>query len=263
MSRRRRQRNPLLVRIIVISLVAHVIALPILAHFGAFEKVRKSFGTANVVMLEPEKKVVKPPPPVKKKAKAQTQNSAKGQNKGKAAARADLPKVAVQDGPGGGDAPAVDQGTKTGGALLPGTNTGPPKATDSSEPKTTVVGTPPNVKALSQPPVTPTPPTKPPVTTVTKPKHIPVFTEVEPVYQPEPTIPDDLRDQPLDKTAVIEVTVGADGSIATAELSKGTGIRELDVLAVRTAKTWKFKPATADGEAVSGKLRLRIEFKVE
>ena len=248
-----------MVRIILISLAAHVVALPILAHFGAFDKMRKSFGTSTIVMLAPEKQTIKPPQVAKKVKKAQTQNVDKGPNKGKTAARADLTKVAVQDGPGSGDGPSVVQGTKTGGTLPPGVDTGPKKGTDTPETKSTT--TPPPVKPFTEPP--PPPAVKPVAPVATKPKHTPVYTEVEAVYQPEPTIPDDLRDQPLDKTAVIEVTVGADGSIATAALSQGTGIRELDDIAMRTAKTWRFKPATADGEAVSGKLRLRIEFKVK
>ncbi len=257
---RRRKKNPLLTRIIVISLAAHVIAVPILAHYGAFDKMKKSFGTATVVMLDQQKKVVQPPPPVKKKAVPQAQTANRNQNKGQSPARTDLTKVAVDDS-GGGNGPDVPQGTRTGGTPPPGTNLNPNKGPDTNDTKAT---TPPPVKPLDKPPAPPpTPPVKPVEPTVTKPKHVPVYTEVEPVYQPEPAIPDDLRSEPLDKTAVIEVTIEADGSIATAALAQGTGLKELDDIAMKTAKTWRFKPATADGEAVSGKLRLRIEFKVE
>src|SRR5579872_1256944 len=120
MSRRRRQRNPLLIRIVLISLAAHVVALPILAHFGVFDKGKKGFGTANVVMLELEKKTVKPPPAVKKEKKPETHNTEAGKNKGSTGPRKDLVKVAVAEGPGGNGAPTAVQGTQQGGSLPPG-----------------------------------------------------------------------------------------------------------------------------------------------
>src|SRR5579862_5379564 len=101
---RRRQRSPLLGRIILISLAAHVVALPILAHYGAFDKMRKSFGTATVVMLAPQEARPKPPAQAKKAKKESTQNVKRGENKGRSATvRRDLPQVAVQAGqPGEG-----------------------------------------------------------------------------------------------------------------------------------------------------------------
>lgn len=265
MSRRRRQRNPLLVRIILISVVAHIIALPILAHFGAFEKVRKSFGTATVVMLQPEKAAPKPPPEAKKVKKEQTQNANRGTNKGhSAAARKDLPQVAVASGQGDGSGPAVEQGSAQGGALPPGVDNkskvGDDKSGNSEPNSKAPITTKPDTTAPT--PVvtkTPTPPPPPPPPI----KHKPVYTEVEAVYQPQPQIPDDLLDTAMDKTATVEVTVGSDGSISTATLMQSCGVRELDELAVRTARTWHFKPATADGAPVEGKVRIHIEFKVE
>src|SRR5579862_2828410 len=60
--RRRRQRNPLLMRIIVISIIVHIIALPILAHFGAFKKIQQHFVEVTAVRL--------PPPPAEPDKKA-------------------------------------------------------------------------------------------------------------------------------------------------------------------------------------------------
>ena len=51
--RRRRQKNPLLMRIIVISVAVHIVALPVLAHFGAFKKIQEHFVEAKIVVLPP------------------------------------------------------------------------------------------------------------------------------------------------------------------------------------------------------------------
>jgi TonB family protein len=37
----------------------------------------------------------------------------------------------------------------------------------------------------------------------------------------------------------------------------------LDAIALKTAKQWRFKPATSDGLGVESKVKLTIEFRVE
>ena len=66
--RRRRQKNPLLMRIIVISVAVHLVALPVLAHFGAFKKIQQHFVEARMVVL--------PPPPAPEKEKAEVKKQA-------------------------------------------------------------------------------------------------------------------------------------------------------------------------------------------
>ena len=94
--------------------------------------------------------------------------------------------------------------------------------------------------------------------------HEPVFTQATPLegHQPQPTIPDDLRSDALDKTFVAEVTVGPDGMPNSVTVSQSTGSNELDRLAMDTAKQWRFKPATRDGQPIESRVRLRIEFQV-
>lgn len=96
--------------------------------------------------------------------------------------------------------------------------------------------------------------------------HVPVFTEAEPAVpadqQPKPEIPDDLRQDAIDKTFVAEVTVGTDGLPTEIKTAQSTGNDELDRLALDTARRWKFKPGTRDGEPVESTVRLHIEFQV-
>src|SRR5438270_884304 len=62
--RRRHQKNPMLMRIIGISILFHIIALPILAHFGALKKIQAQFMGPQIVFVPP------PPPPETEKHEA-------------------------------------------------------------------------------------------------------------------------------------------------------------------------------------------------
>jgi protein TonB len=94
-------------------------------------------------------------------------------------------------------------------------------------------------------------------------KHIPVYVEPEQDYSPQPTIPDDLRNDSLSKDFVAMVTVSSDGTIKDLKVTQSTGIKELDDVATSTLKTWRFKPATLDGSGTDGAVKLTIQFRVE
>lgn len=273
--RRRRQKNPLLMRIIGISILVHIIALPLLAQFGAFKKIQEHFVQVTTVKL--------PPPPEPEKAKPEAKKTAKQPQKPtrtarkaatttahqrQAAQRTNLnqPKV-IASGPatgeGGDNGPTVDpNGTGKAGEL-------PTKLADKTPPTVKAEPTPepkpqpkpeapaPIAKAMEKQ-VEPKPEPKP----SPAPVHEPVFTEVAPTYSPQPTLPDDLRAEALDKTFVAEVVVSSEGVPTDVHVAQSTGNDELDKLALETARKWKFKPATKDGQPIESRVRLHIEFQV-
>ncbi len=269
--RRRKQRNPLLMRILVVSVVAHLIALPILAKFGAFKKIQKQFVEVSMVKMAPP-----PPdkPEVKKEAKVKppkpTQTAKKAANTSahqqRSAMRTNLnqPKVAVAAGAGAGDTGgSVEQGSgKAGEIPTPKADTTAPTIKEAEpKPETKPAMKPDAPKtevAVAKPeaPKTELPVVKP------EPKHDPVFTEVAQTFAPQPTIPDSLRSEALDKTVVVEITVGADGLPSDVKLGASTGSDDLDRIALETAHKWKFKPATRDGQPIESHVRLHIEFQV-
>jgi len=265
---RRRKKNPLLTRIILISVAAHVIILPIAAHFGAFEKIKEKVGMSKVTLVPIAKaQKEKPEPPQKKeKPKVKTSKVAKSGSKhsGPVRANPNLQKVVASNSPGGeGDGPAIEQGTRTDAGKLP-VDTGNGNGT-----KTTDTGVGNKTEENHAPPVTTTNTTPPPVTPPVvrpdpvKPKHVPVYAEPEVDYNPQPAIPEDLRAEPLEKDFVAIFTVGPDGKPTDVKMTKSTGISELDEVALKTAKTWRFKPATLDGVGTEGKVKLTIQFRVE
>ena len=264
---RRRKKNPLLGRIIGITIVIHMIALPIAAHFGAFEKLKKQFGESRVVLVPMPKQEKEKPQTKEHKAKPKVAKaSGKATVKRSGPAKADPSRqkvVAINtpDGAGGGDGPAIIQGTNTEVGNIP------PVKTDTGGNKGgTGTGTDTETKEKVK---TPPPPPPPPPVVVNKtpepvkPKHVPVYAEPEQDYSPQPTIPDDLRGESFDKNFIALFTIGPDGKPTDVKMTQSTGNTELDEIALKTAKQWRFKPATLDGTGVGSKVKLTIEFKVE
>ena len=278
--RRRRQKNPLLGRIIGISVLVHIIMLPILAHFGAFKKIQEHFVQTQMVVLPPpevahEKPVVKPTKTAKAKVPAPLKGKTSPNHSQAHANHSNLPQphIAVaQGGKGGADgAGSAPEGSGKAGEVPVDPNAGKPIAkvdntnTVDPQPVKPVV---PEVKQPDKPivqaPVKQADPVKPPLPTVPVTPKEAVFTAAQPLddSQPKPTIPDALRSDALDKTFVAEFTVGEDGAPMAVKAVQSTGNDELDRRALDAAKKWRFKPATRDGQPVVGRVRLFIEFQV-
>ncbi len=280
--RRRRQKNPLLMRIVMISILVHIIVLPVLAHYGAFKKIQRQFVEVTAVRLPPPplppekkeqvaKKQPKPKPThIAQKAKRGSTTTAH-QHQAPIRAAANLPHIATAAGGSGGGGFEAQQGTGKMGQIATPVNTAPTQPTVQTTPP------PPQPKLTVQPPKPeekpkeiaslpkPAAPEPKPTEPAPAPKQ-PVFTEAEPAVplasEPQPAIPDDLRDEALDKTCVAEVTVGPDGKPTDAKISQSSGSDELDRLALDAARQWKFKPATRDGAPVESIVRIHIEFQV-
>jgi len=265
--RRRRKKNPLLMRILVISVVAHAIALPIAAHYGAFEKIKKSFGDSQVVMFTtpPIENKEKPAEKAKPK-KAEPTKKAPGL-KGKVASNGPPAPKVVAGGPAtgdGGGGPSVEQGSGQAG-VLPVTKTpgNEPPVTKPPVTEPPVTKPPVTEPPVTKPPVTEPPVTKPPVVTPPvepKPKRV---VAAEATVAPEPVIPDDLRSEPLDKTMVVEADVDAQGIPGNIKVASSTGIRELDEVGLDTARKYRFRPATVDDVPVGQHVRFTIIFNVQ
>ena len=276
--RRRRQKNPLLGRIIGISILVHIILLPILAHFGAFKKIQEHFVQAQMVVLPPpevarEKPVVKPTKTAKVKVAAAHKGKTSPNRSQPHANHSNVPQphIAVALGDKGG-ADTAAEGNGKAGIVPVDPNAGKPiaaKVDDSGaggkEPVKPVV---PEVKqpdkAVVQAPVKQQEIVKPIVPAMPAAPKEAVFTAAQPLddSQPKPTIPDALRSDALDKTFVAEFTVGEDGTPRAVKAVQSTGNDELDRRALDAAKKWRFKPATRDGQPVIGRVRLFIEFQV-
>ncbi len=274
--RRRRQKNPLLGRIIGISVLVHIILLPILAYFGAFKKIQEHFVQTQMVVLPPpevakEKPVEKKQDKAKKTAVAKAKSSASHAQAHASHSNVPQPHIAVAAGNKGGDSsPAVEEGNGKAGVVPVDPNAGKPVSViENTKPveqpgKPVAPEQPKPDKPIVTAPVKPVEPIKTPVVEMPVAPKAPVFTAASPLNdsQPKPSIPDELRSDAIDKTAVIECTVGEDGSPMAVKSVQSTGNDELDRRALDAAKKWRFKPAMRDGQPVIGKVRIFIEFQV-
>ncbi len=272
--RRRRAKNTLLWRIFGISMLVHVLALPILAHYGAFKKIEQHFLDARLVTLPPPPREAKqearqPKKEAKRVAPAAHKAAGPTQHNRQVARQApmNIPKVvASAGGPGAGGAePEVAaNGTGKVGEVPTAAKPAAPTVNNSAAPAPA-----PKAPETAKPAPAPATAPKPAETPRPEPKHeqpavpkTPVYTEVAATFSPQPVIPDDLRGVDLDKTFIAEFTVNADGSPTSIKVAQSTGIDELDRIALETARKWKFKPATRDGQPVESIVRLHIEFQV-
>ena len=264
-------------RIVGISILAHIIVLPVLAKFGAFKKIQQQFQGPQIVFV---------PPPEEKKEEIKRKEKQAPKKIAQAVKKADTParrNVAQnQNKPqdshfkllGSGtdsNAPGVDQGSgnvkpgelgnekKPGGT---GNETIAPveKPVEPVKPIEKPVEKPvESVKPIEKPVEKPIEPVKP----IEKP-HIAVFASAEIASddQPKPVIPDDLRADNFDKTCIVDFLVGTNGKPISVKIAKSTEVDELDKLALKAANQWRFRPATRDGEPIESRVRLHIEFQV-
>jgi protein TonB len=242
MRRRRRQQNPLLLKMVAIGIVVTAVILPVLAKFGLFKQMHTNYVETQLVSLPPPPKEPKQEPPKAKKTVHPHVEAHHGEKAARGSHSAPLPvHVAVAKSSTGGDENAVENGTHTnlGQVQIPPATTPPVPA-----PAVVVPPTPAPVPPLPAPAPTPD-----------------VIVEAEPTYQPLPVMPDDLLDSDIDLTFFGYFTVHADGMVDV-KVVQGTGNSILDRLALDAAKQWKFTPATKNGLPIDSFRRLQVEFVV-
>jgi protein TonB len=280
--RRRRQKNPLLMRIVMISILIHIIALPILAHFGTFKAIQEHFLDTRLVTLPPpeaikdkqaEKKIQKVVHHLQKAAKSKVASAASHAHQASHKSNLNIPKVIASAGDQSGNGDNAGNTVDAGGTgavgqvptpnKTPGDNSGEKKTAPEKTAQAPSVPVKETVHNTTEPhPAAPTvvqpaPPPKP------APPPTPIFSEAQPVYSPQPDIPDSLREEAMDKTCVALVTIQPDGRPSDIQIVTSSGNNDLDQLAINTARKWKFKPATENGAPVVSQVRLHIEFEVE
>ncbi len=274
MARRRRQRNPLLMRILGISIAAHVIALPILAHFGAFKNVQRDLIKVSFMKLPPPPKPATPPPPKQKTVK-KTKKSVTHPKKAASTVHNPVahqkpnpfqPKVIAGKGTGsGGSGATVDNSGSGVAGQLPVAPPAKPKETPKPvKPITPAVPAPKPAPVTKKQPVQIAQAPKAPIAPIPVPPPVivPAQPAVDASREPQPDIPDDLRMEALNKTCIVEVQVNAQGVATSEAILQSSGIGRLDRRALQAASKWTFTPGTVNGVPTASVVRLHIEFEV-
>lgn len=82
------------------------------------------------------------------------------------------------------------------------------------------------------------------------------------IYAPVPSIPDDMRDEVMQATAVVRFHVSRDGS-ANVTMVTSTEFSELDELILATLQRWRFSPAVRDGVKIDADAEVRLLVSVQ
>ncbi len=82
------------------------------------------------------------------------------------------------------------------------------------------------------------------------------------IYAPVPSIPEDLRDQVIQATAVARFKVSREGKVTVA-LLEHTGFSELDEIILDTLREWRFSAAMNNGVAVDSEADVRLLITVK
>ncbi len=81
--------------------------------------------------------------------------------------------------------------------------------------------------------------------------------------QSKPAYPSSAREDGVEGTVILEVSIGADGRATSARVDRSSGDRRLDRAAADAVQQWSYEPSLKDGVPVSSSMRVRVEFRLE
>jgi protein TonB len=78
----------------------------------------------------------------------------------------------------------------------------------------------------------------------------------------QPAYPESARQAGIEGTAIVDVTVSADGTVLGCSLATSSGNDLLDAAAIGAAQSSKFTPGTKDGKPVVMKVKVPFRFRL-
>lgn len=81
------------------------------------------------------------------------------------------------------------------------------------------------------------------------------------IYQPDPPYTEQAREAKFQGDVVVQIIVEPDGSVSAAQVVKPAGLG-LDESALKTVKTWKFKPGLKNGHPVAVQMLVDVSFRL-
>lgn len=85
--------------------------------------------------------------------------------------------------------------------------------------------------------------------------------QVTPTKQVQPDYPESLYERGMAGEAVIQVTIGKDGKVRTAEVAQASH-PDFGEAAMEAAREWKFKPVRRMGQPVEKRVKIPFKFQV-
>lgn len=91
----------------------------------------------------------------------------------------------------------------------------------------------------------------------------PASVDVQSRMAAPPKYPAEAMKAGITGTVMLVVDVKANGAVTAVNVEKSSGHAELDQAAADAAKQWRFNPASKNGKATAGKVRVPVEFAME
>jgi TonB family protein len=87
------------------------------------------------------------------------------------------------------------------------------------------------------------------------------LTEPVPIHKPEPPYSQKARDLGLQGTTVLVIVISADGNVESARVVRPLGLG-MDEQALKSVRTWTFKPCTQNGKPVPVRVMVEVTFRM-
>ncbi len=146
---------------------------------------------------------------------------------------------------------------------IPPTPTPIPKPTPTPRPEPTPTPKPtptPTPRPEPTPTPKPTPTPRPEPTPTPKPRG--ETRDAIPVRQPQPDIPDELKDATFKSSVRVSVAIDAQGN-SSPSLRGTSGNAQIDALVLKALSRWRWKAALQNGVPVASSQRFRFDFEVK
>jgi protein TonB len=86
-------------------------------------------------------------------------------------------------------------------------------------------------------------------------------TRAVPLKTPPPRYPEQMRSDGISGLVTVKVSIDPSGNVAECTVSKSSRA-EFEQAALSAIKTWKFRPASKDGQPVASQLIIPIKFSL-
>jgi protein TonB len=116
---------------------------------------------------------------------------------------------------------------------------------------------------MVQPPAPPPQPTPPPPPLKEDPKPKGETRGPQITRQSKPAYPPDAKDDGVEGTVVLLLTIDRSGDVSRVKMENGSGDKRLDKAAEQTVRQWAYSPSLRDGEPVEATIRVRVQFRIE
>ncbi len=93
-------------------------------------------------------------------------------------------------------------------------------------------------------------------------EHENSFCPAQVLNSPHPEIPPELHENCFKSCCIAKFLISPAGKTSVQILSS-SGNEQLDEIALKTLKQWKFRPATLNGEPVESTKKIKIEFEID